>query len=85
MLTLRFPREWKNAAFISIAFRLDFFYQKWKYHFWGMQNKKLFEIILSELQALKVGWLTQSNKSCHGLTLINEFSSFDYPSNFESL
>ena len=50
-----------------------------------MQNKKMFEIILSELQALKVGWLTQSNKSCHGLTLRNECSIFDYPSKFESL
>ena len=26
----------------------------------------MFEIILSELQVLKGGWLTQSNKSCHG-------------------
>ena len=39
----------------------------------------------SELQALKVGWLAQSKKLCHGETLINQCSSFDYPSNFEGL
>ena len=39
----------------------------------------------SELQALKVGWLTQSKTSCHGQTLINECSIFDYPSHFEGL
>ena len=39
----------------------------------------------SELQALKVGWLSQSKKSCHGQSLKNECSSFDYPSKFEGL
>ena len=48
-------------------------------------KQKMFEIILRELQALKVGWLTQSNKSCNGQTLINECSILDHPSNFESL
>ena len=61
------------------------FLSEMKISFLRNAKQKLFEIILSELQALKVGWLTQSNKSCHGLTLINEFSSFDYPLNFESL
>ena len=36
----------RNAVSISIAFCLDFFDQKWKYNFRGIQNKKPFEIIL---------------------------------------
>ena len=49
-----------------------------------MQNKELVEIILH------VGRVTSlqscvAKKSCHGQTLINECSIFDYPSNFESL
>ena len=39
----------------------------------------------SELQALKVGWLTQLKKSSHSQTLKNECSILDHPSNFEGL
>ena len=49
-----------------------------------MQNKKLFEIILHEGRVTSIqSWVAK--KSCHGQTLINECSIFDYPSNFEGL
>ena len=34
----------KNVISISIAFFIEFFYQKWKYNFRGMQNKNPFEM-----------------------------------------
>ena len=54
------------------------------YNFRGMQNKKLFEIILHEgrVTSLQI-WVAK--KSCHGETLINECSIADYLSNFEGL
>ena len=49
-----------------------------------MQNKKPFEIILhvGRVTSLQI-WVAK--KSCHGQTLINECSIFDYPYNFEGL
>ena len=49
-----------------------------------MQNKKPFKIILHVGQFTSLqSWVAE--KSCHGQTLINECSIFDYPSNFEGL
>ena len=49
-----------------------------------MQNKKPFEIILYVGQVTSLqSWVAK--KSCHGQTLINECSTFDYPSKFEGL
>ena len=76
-VTLGIPKGMKNAASISIAFSLDFLIKNENIIFEECKTKKLFEIILSELQALKFGWLTQSKKSCHGQTLINECSIVD--------
>ena len=47
-----------------------------------MQNKNPFEIILyvGRVTSLQ-SWVTK--KSCHGQTLINKCSIFNYPSNFE--
>ena len=48
-----------------------------------MQNKKItFEIILHVGRVTSLqSWV--ATESCHGQTLINECSIFDYPSNFE--
>ena len=47
-----------------------------------MQNKKPFEIILHVGRVTNLqSWVAK--KSCHGQTLITEFSIFDYPFNFE--
>ena len=44
-----------------------------------MQNKKLFEIILHVGRVTSLqSWMAK--KSCHGQTLTNECSIFDYPS-----
>ena len=46
-----------------------------------MQNKKPFEIILHVGRVTSLqSWVAE--KSCHGQTLINECSIFDYPSNY---
>ena len=66
----------KKAISVSIAFSLDFLIIsdecKTKTRFYSLTY------IWSELQALKVGKLTQSKKSCHGQVLINKCSSSDY-------
>ena len=49
-----------------------------------MQNKKPFEIILHVGRVTSLqSWMAK--KSCHGQTLINECSIFDYPSDFKGL
>ena len=49
-----------------------------------MQNIKPFKIILHVGRVTSLqSWVAK--KSCHGQTLINECSIFDYPSNFEGL
>ena len=49
-----------------------------------MQNKKPFKIILDVTSPQS--WVVHElKKSCHGQTLANECSIFDYPSNFEGL
>ena len=52
-----------------------------------MQNKKPFEIILHVGRGTSLqSWVAKNHVSfCHGQTLINECSIFDYPSNFEGL
>ena len=88
MRPLGFPRQWKNAVSISGAFSFNFLIRDVNIISKEHKPKEPFEIILHEyreLQALKVGWLTQSKKSCDGLTLLNQCSIFDYLSNFEGL
>ena len=49
-----------------------------------MQSKNPFEIILNVGRVTSLqSWVAK--KSCHGQTLMNEFSIFDYPPNFEGL
>ena len=44
--TLGIPKGMKKCSFFFYCFLPWLFDQKWKYNFWGMQNKKPFEIIL---------------------------------------
>ena len=49
-----------------------------------MQSKKPFEIILHVGRVTSLqSWVAK--KSCHGQTLINECSIFDYPSSYYQL
>ena len=49
-----------------------------------MQNKNPMEVILHVGLVISLqSWVAK--KSCHGQTLINECSIFDYPSSFEGL
>ena len=77
MRPLGFPRRWKNATSISIAF--SFYWlsdQKWKYHFRGTQNGKMFKKILhAEWVTSPQSWvvITQSKNHITVKNLINEF------------
>ena len=80
--------EKRNAISISIAFSIDFLIRKENISSDERKTKNRLRIIMhvaDELQAFKVGWLTQLKKSCHGQTLVNEHSIFHYLSNFEGL
>ena len=66
----------KNAISISIAFCLDFFIRNENITSEECK-RKLFQIILHVEQVTSLqSWMAK--KSCHGQTLINECSIFDY-------
>ena len=75
MRPLGFPREWINAVSISIAFSLEFLIRNENIIFEERKTKNRLKLsfMRNELQALKVWWLAQSKKSCHGQTLMLNF------------
>ena len=75
---LGIPKKMKKCSFyFFLPWPFD---QKRKYNFLGIQNKKPFEIILHEGRVISL-WSWVAKKSCHGQTLINEYSISDYPFN----
>ena len=80
--TLGTPKGMKNAVSISVDFCLNFLIRNENITSKGIQNEKLFEVILHVGRVASLpSWVAK--KSCHGHTLINECSISDYPSNFE--
>ena len=74
----------EKMKFLFLLFFALTFDQRLKYTFRGMQNKTPSEIILLVGRVTSLQrWVAK--KSCHGQTLFNECSIFDYPSNFEGL
>ena len=81
-VTIGIPKGMKKISFYFYCFLRWLFDAKSKYSFWGMLNKKLFEIILRVGRVTSLqSWVAKN--SCHGQTLINECSFSWLPSNFE--